>query len=254
MAEIVYMVTQRNAPSLLEKRPDLPPALGAVVARALCREPAGRYADVEQLAAALVHFGPARSEISLERIARVLGSRQTPKVEPDAPVPPPALQSSTTVTIAPETGVDEVPPRRSRGRLLALAAGGVVLVALVGWWLLRGAPEIRPTPRAEATVVMPPPASAPPPSAPVPPAIITPARPQPPTPAAAAPVPIDVSPSQPEERAAAKKQAAPAHVAHAAQRHSKPHAGTPASSTSAAAPTPEPAAPINRGLNMGMKE
>src|SRR5262249_22604092 len=42
MAELVYAVTNRDAPSLLEKRPELPPELGAVTARALARDPSRR--------------------------------------------------------------------------------------------------------------------------------------------------------------------------------------------------------------------
>ncbi|MGH7269703.1 MAG: serine/threonine-protein kinase, partial [Polyangiaceae bacterium] len=78
MPEVVYLVTQRDPPPLRDKRPDVPEGLADVIARCLARSPDDRYADVAKMAAALVPFGPARSEISLERIAGVLGGAGSP--------------------------------------------------------------------------------------------------------------------------------------------------------------------------------
>jgi serine/threonine protein kinase len=249
MAEVVYMVTQRDARPLLEGRPDLPPALGAVVARALSRDPAGRFSDVAKLAAALAPLGPPRSEVSLERIARVLGSNEAPTAAPREPAAPAAA------TLA-QTGMLE-PPRSSRKVGILVAAASIALVvALVAWRALKpsdGTPPVATgatTPEksvvaasmAAPSVAAPVPARAPPPQA----ALAV----APPPPAASAPPPAPpvAHDLQIEEAAGARKSA---RATHASSKHSNLHAR----GAAAAAPAPEPPPPpANRGLNMGMKE
>jgi serine/threonine-protein kinase len=50
MAELMYKIANEDAPALLEIRKDLPPALAAVVARALVKKPDLRYQDGEEFA------------------------------------------------------------------------------------------------------------------------------------------------------------------------------------------------------------
>jgi serine/threonine-protein kinase len=133
MAEIVFMVTQRDAPPLLARRPDLPAALGAVIARTLSRNPAGRYADVAELAAALASFGPPRSEISVERIARVLGASKVAAPPPRDPAPPRAVPLA-------ETGTLDAPARSRKVGVLAVAGIAALALAVVGWRALRSEP------------------------------------------------------------------------------------------------------------------
>jgi eukaryotic-like serine/threonine-protein kinase len=273
MAEIVYMVTQREAPSLAEKRPDLPPALGTLIARALSRDPAWRFADVAKLAAALAPFGPPRSEISVERIARVLGQHEATGSEPHAAPPPSAATSNpvalaatsmppaprtTAATTAPEPDVGEDQPPRSKGRVLFLAAAALGLVAIVGWRAMRGTTETPPARPAESVAA--PPAAAPPaaaPSAAAPPAAAPPIAPPATAPPAPQPSPVapPVNAAAPVEQGSEKPARTPPHPAHVASKHGKPHvaatAAVPAGSAHALEPPPQPA---SRGLNMGMKE
>jgi eukaryotic-like serine/threonine-protein kinase len=245
MAEIVYMVTQRDAPPLLERRPDLPPALGAVLTRALSRDPAGRFADVAELAAALAPFGPPRSEISLERIARVLGMSQVPAAPPPDPAPAAALA---------ETGIPDE-PRRSRKVGVLVAAGLAALaLAVVGWRALESsAPPpstaMGPPPSERAVVTAPAP---PPPAAPQPAPVV--AAPAPPPPAPPRPAPLVVKPPAAKEPPAEESTAAkkPAQAARASAKRGKAHAS--AAAPAAAAPAPPPPERASRGLNMGMKE
>jgi serine/threonine-protein kinase len=248
MAEIVYMVTQRDAPPLLERRPELPPALGAVLARALSRAPAGRFADVAKLAAALAPFGPPRSEISLERINRVLGSNEAPAPAPAPPTPAPPAAA----TLAQTGMLEELQPRSSRkvGVLVAAAAAALV-IAFVAWRALK-ATESPPPVAAGAAKPEPPVVAAPAPAPAPPPAAAAPApAPAPPAPPPVTPPPAPaVAHETPAEEAASAKKSA--HTAHAPSKHSKSHAASAAAP--AAAPAAPPPAPASRGLNMGMKE
>jgi serine/threonine-protein kinase len=238
MAEIVYMVTQRDAPALLERRPDLPPALGLVVARALARDPAGRFSDVAKLAAALAPFGPPRSEISLERIGRILGTNEAPAAVPPEPAPP------TAPTVA-QTGTLETPRASKRGLVLVAAAAAAFAVAIVAWRGLR-APEDRPPITTGAPPLEKPAVTAPAVAAPAP-APVTPPQAAPPAPAP--PAALAPTPREPPAEQAAKK---PAHAEHASGKRSKVHVGAPPAA--APAPAAPPPAPANRGLNMGLKE
>ncbi|HVR01201.1 MAG TPA: serine/threonine-protein kinase [Polyangia bacterium] len=251
MAEIVYMVTQRDAPPLLERRPDLPPALGAIVARALSRDPAGRFSDVAKLAAALAPLGPARSEISLERIARVLGSTE-------APAPAPRESASSAAAPLAQTGTLEEPRASRKVGVLVAAAVAAVVIALVAWRALKPS-DVAPAVAHGATTLEKPVAAAPvaapvvgaPPPAPAaPPQAAPPAAPPPPAASAPAPPP-SVAPERPTEEAAGAKDSVRAK--HAPSRHSKSHGSGAAAAASAPAPPPAPA-PASRGLNMGMKE
>ncbi|HEY2731530.1 MAG TPA: serine/threonine-protein kinase [Polyangia bacterium] len=239
MAEIVYMVTQRDAPPLLERRPDLPPALGAIVARALSRDPAGRFSDVAKLAAALAPLGPARSEISLERIARVLGSTEAPT--PREPASPAAASLAQTGTLE--------EPRSSRkvGVLVASVVAALV-IALFAWRALKSSDGAPPVANGGATTLAKPVAAAP-----VAAPIVAAPPPAPaalPPPSASAPPPAPpVAPERPTEEVAGAKNSARAK--HAPSKHSKPHGSVAAAAASAPAPPP---APASRGLNMGMKE
>ncbi len=51
--EVMEAVLRRDAPTLEAERPDVPPALAAVVRRCLTREPGERYPSAQELAAAL---------------------------------------------------------------------------------------------------------------------------------------------------------------------------------------------------------
>ena len=120
-----------------ELSPALPPSLDAVVLRALAKDPAQRYADADELIAAL----------QLERAALPAFSGATAVAIPDGypyhaqPVPPPAGTGS--LLLAPAGGVGEeygAPPQDDRARrrrrvvlwtLAVLALIGVAALAVV---------------------------------------------------------------------------------------------------------------------------
>jgi serine/threonine-protein kinase len=70
----VYEQIRKGPRSLRVVRPDAPSGLGAIITRCLKHDRAERFADVADLAAALVDFGPPHARSSADRVARILGS------------------------------------------------------------------------------------------------------------------------------------------------------------------------------------
>jgi len=244
MPEIVFMVTQRDAPPLSEKRPDLPPALSRVIARALAREPAQRYANVLELARALAPFAPPRSEISIERIARLLGGPEK-HPEPEPPVaerPPAGTITGAAADVADPSALDA--PRRRRAPALIVA--GIAVAGVIAWVALRGRHASETLHPVEATA--PAPAAVNPPPAPAPVAPTPTATVVPPAPPPAAAPPPSASEDKPAKPTAASRT-------HASAKHSKPHAA-PAPTPAAPAKAPEPPVqePAKRKLNMELKD
>ena len=73
MPELVAAILQRVHEPLRQLRPDVPPGLEAALDRCLEKDPARRYQNVAEMAAAFAPFGPPRSEVSVERILHVVG-------------------------------------------------------------------------------------------------------------------------------------------------------------------------------------
>lgn len=71
LPELVFAIVQRQPPPLSTLRPDVPPALTAVVSRCLEKERSHRFDNVGELAAALAPFAAPRSQLSIERILRM---------------------------------------------------------------------------------------------------------------------------------------------------------------------------------------
>jgi eukaryotic-like serine/threonine-protein kinase len=237
MPEIVFMVTQRDPPPLATKRPDLPVALADIVARCLIRDPTQRYANVARLASALAPFGPPRSEISVERIVRVLGASAPPPPEGSGRQVPKQATSSTWASSQPGART------QSKARAAILVGALVALFGVgVGWRLLRSPAQPARSEEPPTTAAAPPTASAPEASAaptvapvPAPPALT----------AILAPAPVTSEPLP--VKSAKPAVATPVAVARPTPAKPKP---APAPVESAAEPRPAQ----NRGLNMGMKE
>lgn len=95
LAANIFSATPRE---LLPLRPDASPELEGIIRRCLAKDPAGRYRDIEALAADLVTHGPASAVERLEAIRRALrtGSVKPPRKE-RASVSPARESKSTKV-------------------------------------------------------------------------------------------------------------------------------------------------------------
>jgi serine/threonine protein kinase len=240
LAEIVFTVTQRDAAPLLSKRADLPPALAGVVACAMARERAQRFPNVAKLAAALAPFGPSRSDISIERISRMLGTTEPPPPPLSAAAPMPMHATAAAWTHS-QAGLSARPKTRF---FVAAAAVAVLVAGAVVWRVMRTGSEgpsttsasAAPSPRATTAA----------------PTADTSSAPQPPAlPAVTALVPLP----PPEAMASALGTTHPElGTAASARGHAPPGPKRSLVPTGAAASAPAPPAPASHGLNMGMKE
>ncbi|MFO0676312.1 MAG: protein kinase [Polyangiaceae bacterium] len=117
MPELVAAILTKSPEPMTTFRPDTPPEFDAVVMKALQRDPKDRYANVAELAVAIAPFGSRRGDVSLERIARVLGTELAPhllaSMRPGDPAPP-----SSVVVSQPNA-------RSAPAAEVALAATGV---------------------------------------------------------------------------------------------------------------------------------
>ena len=162
-------------------RRDLPPELGAVIMRCLEREPEARFADVSELAKALLPFAPEGSARLVEGIARIVVSpgrtaaslamvaltdsqrlaRVTPshrdaalenEEAPTAAASPAAIRPTPLVSDTPAPVTGEAGdrsstllfvPRRSRAPLAAAFVVTGLLGALVTWGFTRQSSDAR---------------------------------------------------------------------------------------------------------------
>jgi serine/threonine-protein kinase len=238
ITELVVSVTQGRVPSVRDLRPEVPVGLADVIARCLERDPDQRYPDVGKLAQALAPFGPPRSDVTVERISRILGA-----IPSGRPLPADgtggggmAAEKSGAQATAVNFANSQTSFQSSRRLPIVVAVAGIAagMVAVLVWRGTTRAPHAAvdnapaasmspssvPAQAVEAASSAPPATSAPAASSSAPTVL--------PVPASAAPVKVASQRPGARPAAATKKPASPA-----------------------AAQTP---APANRGLNMGMKE
>ena len=132
LAELAHAVAENAPPPLAVLRPDLDPALAAVIDRAMARDPNWRFGSAEEMRAALAgQLGPAARPAT-----RVLA----------APLPPPS-----TMVVAPTA-------RRNRSRLYLGVAAAVVaaLIAAIAFIVDSASRPAVPEPVTTSTSVLPP--------------------------------------------------------------------------------------------------
>jgi serine/threonine-protein kinase len=147
MAEVLAAVMRDPPPPLHTLRPDVPEELSRIVLRCLEKEPEQRFADVRELAQALLPFGRKNAAERVERIARLLGGEDVP-AEMEMPSPPPSSlapgkgistpgdtstlgggisQSPLASTVAASKTSVPLPEGRRRSKLVAAAAAATVI-------------------------------------------------------------------------------------------------------------------------------
>ncbi len=151
MAQLVFNVTNRDASPVTEQRPDAPTGLAEVVQRCLKRTPTERFANIAELAQALVPFGTSRAELSLERISRVLGATAAAPAAPERRVArAEALPHSALPELGESRTVDALFASTEQKRPLRLAMAVLAVVLLLGvialWRSLASPTESPPAP------------------------------------------------------------------------------------------------------------
>jgi eukaryotic-like serine/threonine-protein kinase len=138
-AELVVQVTTLDPAKLALRMQKLPPGLAQATLRCLNVDPIHRYQSVAELARALVPFGPiGRAQAYADRVLRIARSSQPPEsAPPTATTDSPGYAARAGKTLMPvgRTSIDALAPRKPRGRLAPLAAGGLLALAMgAGWW------------------------------------------------------------------------------------------------------------------------
>ncbi|WP_437595320.1 serine/threonine-protein kinase [Sorangium sp. So ce590] len=237
MPQLCVAIMQGIPRPLASLRPDVPPALVAVILRCLEKLPERRFRDVGALAEALAPFVTGRARLSVDRISGI--SRSSAPSRPDTPARSGAT-SPTMVNTSPAWTDTVVPRKRPVGLAVALAGIGLSLVAALavfGFLSARARGDGAATePSGSASAASSPAGSAALPEAPAAPSPAGSAAP-PDTPAALSPA---VTPGGVEAPAPAEDRAAPgpAQAASAPPASARPAAARPAS----AAPRPAVAA------------
>jgi serine/threonine-protein kinase len=130
MPELIAAILQKAPEPLSIVRSDIPVGLAAVLDRCLTKEPAGRYANIAELARALGPFGPPRAEQSVERIETVLGVGNVRALSSDPPPPFPRGAQASSATFVPTTS--QATSSSSRV-VIPIVIGAVLVVAAVAF-------------------------------------------------------------------------------------------------------------------------
>jgi serine/threonine-protein kinase len=161
MPGLVAAILQNTPTPIAASRSDLGPELEAVIDRCLKKLPAERFANIAELARALLPFGPPRCEQSVERIEHVLGISG---VHAQSLVVHTASSPGTggAATFAPTTSQTSPPRRMSvilAVPLVLLAIAGIAALVVFTRHTPAPAATTPPLPIAAASTA-PPPASA----------------------------------------------------------------------------------------------
>ena len=187
ITEVLYKLFTTDAPSIAEKRANLPPALAVIVHKALARDPSARFASAHEFAEALVPFCDERSASEIAKLkAKAAATTPVPQVRvqssPDfdandataatqlgnAPQPTGEISKRPETSEAVRTDLgsaqDAPPPapagKTSRIPVILGGAGALAILAAIGIVMSSNRPAT--TPRADDTVktqIAPPPSS-----------------------------------------------------------------------------------------------
>ena len=157
MPELCASILKEAPEPLRGVRPDVPAPLEAAILRCLQKNPAARFANVAELASALVDYAPKRARISAERSARVLRgagvhTASLPPLISRAPEPKPAPVTVATATAAAwshaESKAEPSTPKPASENAKWALIGGIALASVGGffaWQMRADAPVVSTT-------------------------------------------------------------------------------------------------------------
>jgi eukaryotic-like serine/threonine-protein kinase len=125
LPEVIAAVLHRGHDPLRTVRPDVPPALEAVVDRCLAKDVAARFDNVGEFAVALAPFGQSRSVVSVERISQLLGLVEPPSASDSDPSPlaSTSIPSRVGASTRPGNGPERIPSMSPQSRAATREAG-----------------------------------------------------------------------------------------------------------------------------------
>jgi serine/threonine-protein kinase len=155
------IILHGDTPSVREARADVPAGLDTIIGRCLQKDRARRYANIGELARALLEFAPERSRVSVERVLHltaaeaaeaetVQGKRPRRSSAPDVTPFTPVIETNSSWG---QTAARGAKQRSRRGVWLVLGAALVGLGVFATWRLNLVPAPARPesTPSAPAT-------------------------------------------------------------------------------------------------------
>jgi eukaryotic-like serine/threonine-protein kinase len=142
LTALCAMVASDPPPPLSQWRPDVPPALEAIIMRCLDKDPARRPQTVADLAAALLPFGPAAAAPMVERMKRLVGTTGAAPTVLGTPAAPAGLAATgapaNTAGAWANSGATTAAPKPTRAKLFVGVVGAIGLIGLgAGLLLLR---------------------------------------------------------------------------------------------------------------------
>ena len=127
LPQLIVKILQEQPLGLRLRRPDVPPALEAVILRSIAKDRNARTTSVAELSASLAPFGPHHAQASAERAARIsLGSSQNRSAPP--PPMPAGKSTLTPVGSTSPPATTQAPGTKSRAPVVAAAMFGVLLL------------------------------------------------------------------------------------------------------------------------------
>jgi serine/threonine protein kinase len=149
MPQLCAMILQEAPPPPRHLRPDVPEGLQQVVLRCLEKDKQRRFANVGELASALVPFGSRGANRSAERVSRVLSAAGISSSQLNlASAPPPAVEAATQANFG-KTG----PVSSHRALFIGLASLGLLaaVAAVFAWRHVATPADAEPTALAPST-------------------------------------------------------------------------------------------------------
>ena len=128
--ELFHLHTSAVFPSAVTKRPDLPPAIDAILARACAKDRALRFSTCEEFDAAIA----GSLQITRSVPPTIMATQGLPSIPPPEVLPPGVSRSSSVARTLSDAPLVPPPPapRRRSGKKIALAVSGAVLLLAGG--------------------------------------------------------------------------------------------------------------------------